>query len=90
VTHPRHQGPLQPYGLKKSSPSLTKADETDRKRSAVGACCSAVVIGGSLAGLSTAAALADRVDQVTLVERDRFPTGLRTASASRSHGTFMG
>jgi flavin-dependent dehydrogenase len=33
----------------------------------------AVVIGGSLAGMCVARALADFVDQVTVVERDRFP-----------------
>jgi 2-polyprenyl-6-methoxyphenol hydroxylase-like FAD-dependent oxidoreductase len=33
----------------------------------------AVVIGGSLAGLCAARALADHVDQVTVVDRDRFP-----------------
>jgi 2-polyprenyl-6-methoxyphenol hydroxylase-like FAD-dependent oxidoreductase len=33
----------------------------------------AVVIGGSLAGLCVARVLADHVDQVTIVDRDRFP-----------------
>jgi len=33
----------------------------------------AVVIGGSLAGLCAARALADHVDRVTVVDRDRFP-----------------
>ncbi|MFY1637930.1 NAD(P)/FAD-dependent oxidoreductase [Solwaraspora sp. WMMB335] len=33
----------------------------------------AVVIGGSLAGLCAARALVDHVDQVTVVDRDRFP-----------------
>lgn len=33
----------------------------------------AVVIGGSLAGLCVARALADHVDEVSVVERDRFP-----------------
>jgi flavin-dependent dehydrogenase len=35
----------------------------------------AVVIGGSLAGLCAARALVDHVDQVTVVDRDRFPDG---------------
>jgi len=35
----------------------------------------AVVIGGSVAGLTAAGALAPHFDQVTLVERDRFPEG---------------
>jgi 2-polyprenyl-6-methoxyphenol hydroxylase-like FAD-dependent oxidoreductase len=35
----------------------------------------AVVLGGSLAGLVAARVLTDHFDRVTLVERDRFPTG---------------
>ncbi|MEU2299759.1 NAD(P)/FAD-dependent oxidoreductase [Streptomyces antibioticus] len=37
----------------------------------------AVVLGGSLAGLCAAAALAPHVDRVTLVERDRYPDAPR-------------
>src|SRR5205823_3099531 len=37
----------------------------------------AVVIGGSMAGLLGARALADYFDRVTLVERDTFPAGPR-------------
>ena len=33
----------------------------------------AVVLGGSLAGLAAAAALAERFDRVTIVERDTLP-----------------
>ncbi|MEO5876344.1 MAG: FAD-dependent monooxygenase [Streptosporangiaceae bacterium] len=35
----------------------------------------AVVLGASLAGLLTAAVLAQRLDRVTIIERDRLPTG---------------
>src|SRR5262245_17574588 len=35
----------------------------------------AVVIGGSMAGLLAARALADNFDRVTILERDRLPTG---------------
>lgn len=35
----------------------------------------AVVIGGSMAGLFNARVLADYFEQVTLIERDRFPEG---------------
>ena len=37
----------------------------------------AVVVGGSLAGLCAARALADHVDRVTVLERDRYPDGPR-------------
>ena len=40
----------------------------------------AVVIGGSLAGLCAARALVDHVEQVTVVDRDRFPDGPRVRS----------
>ncbi|MBD2309809.1 FAD-dependent monooxygenase [Chroococcidiopsis sp. FACHB-1243] len=36
--------------------------------------CHAIVIGGSMAGLLTARVLADYFEQVTILERDRFPT----------------
>jgi 2-polyprenyl-6-methoxyphenol hydroxylase-like FAD-dependent oxidoreductase len=37
---------------------------------------SAVVIGGSMAGMCAARVLADHFDQVTLVDRDSYPTGV--------------
>ncbi|MFY1669782.1 FAD-dependent oxidoreductase [Plantactinospora sp. WMMB334] len=48
---------------------------------------SAVVIGGSFAGLCIARTLADHVEQVTVLDRDRFPDGprLRTGIPQARH-----
>lgn len=48
------------------------ATDTDQQR-AVGSSRHAIVIGGSIAGLLAGRVLADYFDQVTIVERDRFP-----------------
>jgi phytoene dehydrogenase-like protein len=41
----------------------------------------AIVIGGSMAGLLAARVLADYFEQVTILERDRFPTEAPALSA---------
>lgn len=46
-----------------------------RTRASRGCGGHAVVIGGSMAGLAAAAALARHFDQVTVIERDRLPSG---------------
>ncbi|WP_228975830.1 FAD-dependent monooxygenase [Streptomyces sp. DH12] len=48
-------------------------DELGSGHQAAGGTRHAVVIGGSVAGLLAARALADHAEQVTVVERDRFP-----------------
>ena len=49
-----------------------RAIDTDQQR-AVDSSRHAIVIGGSIAGLLTGRVLTDHFDQVTIVERDRFP-----------------
>lgn len=49
-----------------------RATDTDQQR-AVDSSRHAIVIGGSIAGLLAGRVLADHFDQVTIVERDRFP-----------------
>ncbi|HUS17797.1 MAG TPA: monooxygenase, partial [Chloroflexia bacterium] len=44
------------------------------QQAVVGSGRQAVVIGGSMAGLTAARVLADHFDKVTIVERDRFAT----------------
>lgn len=47
----------------------------------------AIVVGASLAGLATAATLAERFERVTVVERDTLPAGRQPARASRRAAT---
>jgi 2-polyprenyl-6-methoxyphenol hydroxylase-like FAD-dependent oxidoreductase len=51
----------------------------------------AIVVGASLAGLATAAALADRFDRVTLIERDTLPANgkARTGVPQGRHGHIL-
>src|SRR5262245_11160295 len=51
----------------------------------------AVVLGGSMAGLMAARVLADHVDRVTVVERDRFPEapGPRKGAPQARHAHVM-
>jgi 2-polyprenyl-6-methoxyphenol hydroxylase-like FAD-dependent oxidoreductase len=51
---------------------LKIAKDTERQ-GAVGNGRQAIVMGGSIAGLLAARVLTDHFDQVTIVERDRFP-----------------
>lgn len=47
----------------------------------------AIVVGASLAGLPTAAALADRFDRVTVIERDALPPDGRPRTGVPRAGT---
>lgn len=50
-----------------------------------------IVVGASLAGLATAAALADRFDRVTVIDRDALPVDgqPRTGVAQGRHGHIL-
>jgi 2-polyprenyl-6-methoxyphenol hydroxylase-like FAD-dependent oxidoreductase len=50
----------------------------------------AVIVGGGIGGLLAAHALADRLERVTLVERDRYPRALHSSVAPARRGAPQG
>src|SRR5581483_10855914 len=74
--------PVSPGGPERQHPILSRlhgrrskymTDQPDTVHSQTGK--HAIVIGGSMAGLLAARVLSDHFDQVTILDRDRFPEG---------------